>query len=130
MKFKFTLLFLIIGFSAFSFAQIQIVNPGESKPGAWQTEEYLPALLGKNVAVIANQTSTIGKTHLVDSLLKRKVNIKKVFGPEHGFRGQAANGEEVNDDKDQATGLPVERSSSSPTLKRTIAMLSPGRVVE
>lgn len=56
------------------------------KTGAEQTELYLPLLKGKRVAVLANQTSIIGKTHLVDSLQKLGVKIVKVFGPEHGFR--------------------------------------------
>lgn len=76
-------------------------------PGANRLEIYLPQLKGKAVAVFANQTSMVGKTHLVDTLLKNGVNIKKIFGPEHGFRGTADAGEKVNDGKDLQTGLPV-----------------------
>lgn len=75
--------------------------------GADQTEKYLPYLLGKRVAVLANPTTIIGKKHLVDSLLARGVNIVKVFGPEHGFRGKASAGVKVSDEKDPATGVPV-----------------------
>jgi uncharacterized protein YbbC (DUF1343 family) len=82
-------------------------KPKQVRPGAWQMENYLPLLQGKTIGVIANQTSTIGKTHLVDSLLKRGIKIKKVFGPEHGFRGSAANGEKVSDSVDAKTGLPI-----------------------
>src|ERR1044072_1194647 len=57
------------------------------KTGAEQTDEYVPYLRGKRVAILANQTSIIGNTHLVDSLKTLKINIVKVFGPEHGFRG-------------------------------------------
>ncbi|HLO81689.1 MAG TPA: DUF1343 domain-containing protein, partial [Chitinophagaceae bacterium] len=80
---------------------------GILKTGAEQTEKYLPRLKGKRVAMLANQTSIIGKTHLVDSLKKLGVNIVKVFGPEHGFRGNASAGTAVSDEIDVATGIPV-----------------------
>ncbi|MEK6154514.1 DUF1343 domain-containing protein [Flavobacteriaceae bacterium 3-367] len=80
-----------------------------------RTGYYLPLLKGKRVGVVANQTSVIFKnpgakpsyTHLVDSLLSQGVNIKKVFAPEHGFRGQADAGEVVVDGVDTKTGLPL-----------------------
>lgn len=75
--------------------------------GADQTEKFLPYLKGKRVAVLANPTTIIGKKHLVDSLLAKGVNIVKVFGPEHGFRGKASAGVKVSDEKDPATGVPV-----------------------
>lgn len=77
------------------------------RTGAEQTEKYLPYLRGKRVAMMANLTSVIGKTHLVDSLKNRGVNIVKVFGPEHGFRGNASAGVHVADEVDIATGIPV-----------------------
>jgi uncharacterized protein YbbC (DUF1343 family) len=77
------------------------------KTGAEQTERYLPLLKGKRVAIMANQTSIIGPSHLVDSLVKLGVNIVKVFGPEHGFRGNASAGVHVADETDVATGIPV-----------------------
>ena len=77
------------------------------KTGAEQTELYLPLIKGKRVAILANQTSLIGKTHLVDSLQKLGVNIVKVFGPEHGFRGNASAGAKVSDEIDQRTGIPI-----------------------
>ncbi|MFC5624274.1 exo-beta-N-acetylmuramidase NamZ family protein [Algoriphagus winogradskyi] len=79
----------------------------EIKTGADQTELYLPLLKGKRVAVLANQTSIIGKTHLVDSLQTLGINIVKVFGPEHGFRGNASAGAKVSDEKDERTGIPI-----------------------
>ncbi|NCU03786.1 MAG: DUF1343 domain-containing protein [Chitinophagaceae bacterium] len=75
--------------------------------GADQTEKYLPYLKGKRIAVLANPTTIIGKQHLVDSLVSLGVNIVKVFGPEHGFRGKASAGVKVKDEKDPATGVPV-----------------------
>ncbi|MFT3674727.1 MAG: DUF1343 domain-containing protein [Chitinophagaceae bacterium] len=75
--------------------------------GAEQTAKYLPLLQGKRVALLANPTTIIGQTHLVDSLRKLDIQIVKVFGPEHGFRGNASNGDKVNDEKDPATGIPI-----------------------
>lgn len=76
------------------------------KTGAEQTEKYLPLLKGKRVAVVANQTSVIGKTSLVDSLKVLGVNMVKIFGPEHGFRGTASAGAVVADSIDAKTGIP------------------------
>jgi uncharacterized protein YbbC (DUF1343 family) len=77
--------------------------------GADQTPLYIDYLKGKNIGMVVNQTSVIGKTLTpsVDSLLKAGITIKKVFGPEHGFRGNASNGASVSDATDTKTGLPV-----------------------
>jgi uncharacterized protein YbbC (DUF1343 family) len=89
------------------------VNAEEGKgniiTGADQIGLYIDYLKGKNIGMVINQTSVIGKnlTLSVDSLLKLGVTIKKIFGPEHGFRGNASNGAEVNNSADQKTGLPV-----------------------
>jgi uncharacterized protein YbbC (DUF1343 family) len=77
------------------------------RTGAERTEAYLGWLKGKNVAVVANQTSMIGNTHLVDSLVALHISVKKIFAPEHGFRGGADNGESVANTVDKKTGLPV-----------------------
>jgi uncharacterized protein YbbC (DUF1343 family) len=80
---------------------------GGLKTGAEQTSEYVPYLKGKRVAILANQTAIIGKTHLVDSLQKLGINIVKVFGPEHGFRGNASAGVAVSNEVDVKTGIPI-----------------------
>ena len=76
-----------------------------------QTNAYLPLLKGKKIGIVANQTSVIfkgkGYTHLVDSLHSLKMDIKKVFAPEHGFRGKADAGEKVSDGIDTKTGLSI-----------------------
>lgn len=75
--------------------------------GADRMHVYLPMLKGKAVAVFANQTSLVNGTHLVDTLIKSGINVVKIFGPEHGFRGDADAGEKVSDARDVKTGLPV-----------------------
>ena len=86
-------------------------NVAKIEVAANNTEAYLPLLLNKKVGVVANQTSVIfyenGHTHLIDSLLSLEVNIKKVFAPEHGFRGKADAGEHLKDGMDAQTGLPI-----------------------
>ena len=68
---------------------------------------YLPLIKGKRIGIFANQTSMVGKTHLVDTLQKSGITIKVIFGPEHGFRGTADAGEKVGNYIDTQTGIPV-----------------------
>ena len=75
--------------------------------GAENTASYLPLLKGKRVGIVANPTSTIGNTHLVDTLKKLGIKIVCVFAPEHGFRGDAENGAHIENGLDQKTGLSV-----------------------
>jgi len=76
-------------------------------PAAERLNEYLPLLKGKRVAVFANHTAMVGKTHLVDTMQKLGVNIKTAFGPEHGFRGNAPDGAKIETTIDKATGIPI-----------------------
>ena len=80
---------------------------GRITVGAERTSAYLPLLQGKRVALVVNPTSTIGNVHLLDSLLAIRVNVKKVFAPEHGFRGDADAGEHVANGIDTKTGIPI-----------------------
>jgi len=75
--------------------------------GAEQFNHYLPLLTNKRVAVLVNQVSRVGNTHLVDVLLSKKVNLIKIFSPEHGFRGSKDAGEKFEEGKDLASGLPI-----------------------
>ena len=77
------------------------------RPGACQVDEYLSLLQGKRVAVCANQTSLVDQTHLVDTLLSYRINVKKIFCPEHGFRGKAEAGAHIASSTDPKTGLPI-----------------------
>ena len=75
--------------------------------GAGRINVYLPLIKGKAVGIFANQTSMVGNTHLVDTLKKLGINIKVIFGPEHGFRGTADAGEKVGNYIDEKTAIPV-----------------------
>ncbi|WP_434086517.1 exo-beta-N-acetylmuramidase NamZ family protein [Pontibacter populi] len=75
--------------------------------GAEQMELYLSKLQGKRVGMVVNQTSIVGESHLVDTLLSRGVKITTIFAPEHGFRGDADAGAYVKDAKDTKTGLSI-----------------------
>ena len=90
--------------------------------GAQATEKYLPLLQRKTIGIVANQTSIIGETHLVDSLVSLGVNVKRIFTPEHGFRGAADAGAKVSNGKDEKTGIEIA-SLYGKTKKPTPEML-------
>lgn len=75
--------------------------------GAERINVYLPLIKGRKVGIFANQTSMVGNTHLVDTLKKLGIDIKIIFGPEHGFRGTASAGEKIGNYIDEKTGIPV-----------------------
>ena len=94
---------LLLGLSTFGFSQ-------QIRTAAEQADLYLPLLQGKKIGVVGNQTSILPQSnskHLVDFLLENKVNVTKVFVPEHGFRGTADAGEKVDNSIDAKTGLPI-----------------------
>lgn len=76
-------------------------------PGAEQPQYYLDILKDKRVGLVVNQTSMVGDKHLLDFLLDKKVNVKKIFAPEHGFRGNIDRGDHVKSDTDKTTGIPI-----------------------
>lgn len=78
------------------------------RPAAYETAAYLPKLRGKRVGLVVNHTSTIGTTHLVDSLQALGLDLRKIFAPEHGFRGDADAGASIKDAVDQRSGLPIK----------------------
>ncbi|MBI5010729.1 MAG: DUF1343 domain-containing protein [Bacteroidia bacterium] len=76
-------------------------------PGAYRIDQYINLIRGKQVAIVANQTSMVGKSHLVDTLLVNGIQIKAIFSPEHGFRNMADAGEKIESGKDPKTGIPL-----------------------
>ena len=134
-KSTYLFLFLLMNFQLISCAQ-KVQNSDSNKTiseknligiktGAERTKLYLDLLKGKNVGIVANQTSVLSvlqraevspnvmgskkvTQHLVDYLFNYKdINVKKVFSPEHGFRGKADAAELISDGKDNKTGLPI-----------------------
>lgn len=82
--------------------------PGQTlRIGAERMELYLSKIKGRQIAMVVNQTSMVGNTHLADTLKSLGISIKAIFAPEHGFRGAADAGEKVVDGKDPSTGIPV-----------------------
>ncbi len=81
--------------------------PATLQTGSEQLSRYLPALKGKRVGVLVNQTSMVGEQHLVDVLLANQVNIVSIFSPEHGFRGDHDAGANVSSGIDSKTGIPL-----------------------
>ncbi|MDG1046387.1 MAG: DUF1343 domain-containing protein [Bacteroidia bacterium] len=100
------LMIIFIGCSSMSINQTEVIKD-RIILGAEQLDQYVSQLGEKSVALLVNQTSTIGNVHLVDTLQALGVNIKKVFAPEHGFRGDHSAGAVVKNGLDEKTGLPV-----------------------
>lgn len=88
-------------FHAFTFAQVNV------EIGAAQLDAYLPLLGSQKVGMVVNQTTTVGATHLVDTLLSRGVNIGAIYAPEHGYRGTTERGKTVENQVDEATGITI-----------------------
>ena len=85
----------------------ELVNYNQIVSGDQQTSVYFPLLKDKNVAVVANKASVIGKTNLVDTLVASGIKVVKIFSPEHGFRGNVGAGETIKNGKDVKTGIPI-----------------------
>lgn len=101
--------FFLLSFLSFFFMTCGKANNQDEKLvlGAERTTAYISGIEGKNVGLLINHTSMIGDTHLVDFLLQKNINIKKIFAPEHGFRGKADAGEKIEDNVDVKTGIQV-----------------------
>jgi len=80
---------------------------GQIKTGASRTEEYINFLKGKKIGLVINSGSRIGNTLILDSLLHAGIQVKKIFAPEHGFRGHAEAGQSLANETDSTTGLPI-----------------------
>lgn len=99
---------LVVLLMAASVFQVSCSRPvGPPVPGAWQIDRYSGLIAGKTVAIVANQTSMVGRTHLVDTLKRSGFDIRAIFAPEHGFRDLADAGDHIEDGKDASTGIPI-----------------------
>ena len=102
---------LFLTFSFFTLIVVALACDGEKNapiPGAYQIELYKHLIENKSVAIVANQTSMVGQTHLVDNLLGIGIYVKVIFAPEHGYRDLASDGEIIKDSKDPDTGIPLK----------------------
>ena len=113
---------LFLGVASCHAQELHFVPKEQYVAGAMSTERYLPLLEDKTVGVVANQTSLIGGTHLVDSLISLGVDVKRIFTPEHGFRGAADAGARVTNGRDERTGIEIA-SLYGNTKKPTPEML-------
>lgn len=105
-----SLLTLLLSFATNYHCEAQSIDisiNNRIQTGAYAMQEYLPLLRNKKVGVVANQTSLIGNTHLVDTLIALGIDVKKVFAPEHGFRGNAADGAIIENSIDVKTGVQI-----------------------
>lgn len=98
-NFKIIMPLLMALIATFASAQIRV--------GAEMTDEYIPLLKGKKVALLSNHTGIVGNEHTLDVMLKKGVNVTTIFSPEHGFRGKADAGEHVSSGVDSKTGIPI-----------------------
>jgi uncharacterized protein YbbC (DUF1343 family) len=121
---KFEIFFVLV----ILFAQGISQNPEKMVVGAEQPEIYLPLLENKTVGLVANHTSLVKNTHLLDFLLSKNIKVGAVFAPEHGFRGEAAAGSDISDGKDTKTGVRIfslygESKKPTPGQLRGIEMM-------
>lgn len=98
----------VLGWAQNLFDSSLIKTADEVLVGAERASLYLNKLQGKNVALVVNPTSEVFGEHLVDFLISKEIKIKKVFAPEHGFRGTADAGERIKDAIDPKTGIPLK----------------------
>lgn len=97
-----------IAFTFLFFCSVLALDSQNIIPGAERLNLYLDSLkTKKNIAIVCNQTSLVGRTHLVDTLLSLGIKIGIIFAPEHGFRGDGDAGEKIKNGFDSKTGLPI-----------------------
>ncbi|MCJ7932816.1 MAG: DUF1343 domain-containing protein [Chryseobacterium sp.] len=107
-KIKNLLLICLIFLGGINQYYSQTQDQPDFKTGADQPELYLPLLKNKTVGVVTNQTGLMkDRIHLVDFLVKNNINVKAIFAPEHGFRGEADAGAKVKNGVDVKTGIPI-----------------------
>lgn len=80
---------------------------GQPVPADAQPEKYLPLLAGKRVGVAVNHTAQVQGRHLLDILLENQIQVKCIFSPEHGFRGDADAGSKIKSGIDPQSGLRI-----------------------
>lgn len=106
--FLWILLFSMMSYPLLAQSRVpKLVNYNQIVSGDQQTSAYFPLLRGKNVALVVNQSSVIGNTNLVDTLVASGIKVSRIFVPEHGFRGNISAGTAVKNEVDIKTGIPI-----------------------
>lgn len=100
-------LFIILPGCTANKGNLKFVSEAEISSGAENIDEYIDLISGKKTGIIANQSSLVKNTHLIDTLNSLGVQIEAIFSPEHGFRGGHEAGAEVTDHKDPKTGIKI-----------------------
>ncbi len=99
--------FLLLNVTAGSCRPPKVLQAEPVKAGAERTESYLPLLKGRSCAVTTNHTAVIGSAQLVDTFIMCGITVKKIFSPEHGYKGNYADGVTIQNNLDEATGIPI-----------------------
>lgn len=98
---------LILSLILACFALVGHAREARVVVGAEQTSEYFPILKNKRIAIFSNHTGLVKNRHLLDVLLDNGMDVRAIFSPEHGFRGNADAGEHVASSVDPKTGVPI-----------------------
>jgi len=70
--------------------------------------DHMRDLANTSIGIVANHASvTSGLIHISDALKSAGASIVALFGPEHGARGDVADGEVIGDATDERLGVPV-----------------------
>lgn len=107
MKQLILLLVLIVPLAQTSSCKVVQNQTSKVIPGSEQSAVYLPLLQGKRVGLVINHTAMVDNKHLLDFLTESKINVVAVFAPEHGYRGEASDGDIIRNGKDEKTGVQV-----------------------
>ena len=118
---KFFLYIFIISFFFGCHAKPNTAQTVETKPdttifkpeikelivAAEDTANYLNLLREKKIALVANQTSVVFNKHILDFFIENGIEVKKIFAPEHGFRGVGEPGQRILNETDEKTGVKI-----------------------
>ncbi len=86
--------------------------------------EGFSEISGRRVGLVASRASVVGERSVIDLVADAdEVELVAIFAPEHGVRAEAGAGEQVADDVDPVTGLPVFSLYGS-TRRPTAEMLA------
>lgn len=102
------------------FPALSVSEPAEATEQENEFEEI--SLIPFNEPSVSGKKIEYGQ-HIVDALIENGVDVKAIFSPEHGFRGNADAGEHVSSSVDEKTGVEIlslyEKGSRIPSKEKT-----------